>query len=66
MRRQKGYLNLLTSPWSPPAWMKTNGQMNYGGQLKPEYRDPWARYYVRYIRAYEQEGIPIWGLTVCL
>jgi glucosylceramidase len=59
-----GRLNLLASPWSPPAWMKTNGHMNYGGQLKPEYRDVWARYYVRYIREYEKEGIPIWGLTV--
>jgi glucosylceramidase len=57
-------LKLLASPWSPPAWMKTNGQMNFGGQIKPEYRDVWARYYVRYIREYEKEGIPIWGLSV--
>ena len=28
-------LKLLASPWSPPAWMKTNGQMNLGGKLKP-------------------------------
>ena len=57
-------LKLLASPWSPPAWMKTNGQMNGGGKLKPGYRAAWAQYYCRYIRAYEQEGIPIWGLTV--
>jgi glucosylceramidase len=57
-------LKLLASPWSPPAWMKSNGQMNFGGQLKPEYRDVWARYYVRYIREYEKEGIPIWGISV--
>lgn len=55
---------LFSSPWSPPAWMKTNGQMNYGGQLKPECRDVWARYYARYIKEYAKEGIPIWGLTV--
>ena len=55
---------LFASPWSPPAWMKTNGQMNYGGQLKPECRDVWARYCARYIKAYAKEGIPIWGLTV--
>lgn len=59
-----GKLRLFASPWSPPAWMKTNGQMNQGGKLRPEYRDAWARYYVRYIREYAQEGIPIWGLTV--
>jgi glucosylceramidase len=57
-------LKLLASPWSPPAWMKTNGQMNFGGKLKPEYRGTWARYYCRYIREYEREGISIWGLTV--
>jgi glucosylceramidase len=57
-------LKLLASPWSPPAWMKTNGDMCHGGQLKPAYRAAWAEYYCRYVRAYEQEGIPIWALTV--
>jgi glucosylceramidase len=56
-----GALKLLATPWSPPAWMKTNGQMNHGGKLKSEYRDAWARYYVRYVRAYAEEGIQIWG-----
>lgn len=55
---------LFASPWSPPAWMKTNGQMNRGGKLKPEYRDAWARYYVHYIEEYAKEGVAIWGLTV--
>lgn len=55
---------LVASPWSPPAWMKTNGKMNNGGKLKPECREAWGRYYARYIREYEKEGVPIWGLTV--
>ncbi|XHR27265.1 MAG: glycoside hydrolase family 30 beta sandwich domain-containing protein [Chthoniobacteraceae bacterium] len=55
---------LFASPWSPPAWMKTNGEMNNGGSLKAECRDAWARYYVRYIQEYQKEGIPIWALTV--
>ena len=55
---------LFASPWSPPAWMKTNGEMNRGGKLKPECREAWANYYVRYIREYEKAGVPIWGLTV--
>ena len=55
---------LFASPWSPPAWMKTNGDMAHGGKLKPEDRQAWADYYVRFIRAYRQQGIPIWGLTV--
>ena len=57
-------LRLLASPWSPPAWMKTNGQMNHGGKLKPEYREAWAHYYARYVEEYEHEGLPIWGLSV--
>ena len=32
-------IRLLVSPWSPPAWMKTNSQMNQGGQLRPECRN---------------------------
>lgn len=57
-------LRLLASPWSPPAWMKTNNDMCHGGKLKPEYRAAWAAYYIRYIREYAREGLPIWGLTV--
>lgn len=59
-----GQLILFASPWSPPAWMKTNGEMVHGGKVKPEYRQAWARYFVRYLRAYAEEGLPIWGLTV--
>ena len=57
-------LKLLVSPWSPPAWMKSNGQMNHGGTLLPEYRQAWARCFVRFIREYEQEGVPVWGVSV--
>lgn len=59
-----GPIKIFASPWSPPAWMKTNGEMNHGGKLKPEFREAWAQYYVRYVHAYIEEGIPIWGLTV--
>jgi glucosylceramidase len=57
-------LKLFASPWSPPAWMKSNQEMNHGGKLLPEYNRVWARYYVRFIQAYAREGLPIWGLTV--
>ena len=55
---------LFASPWSPPAWMKTNGEMNHGGSLKPECREAWANYFGRYIHAYADEGVPIWGVTI--
>ncbi len=38
--------------------------MLQGGKLKPEFYQPWANYYVKFIEAYEAEGIPIWGLTI--
>ena len=57
-------LQLLASPWSPPAWMKTNGRMNDGGQLRAECRASWAQCYVRFIQAYAAEGVRIWGVSV--
>ena len=57
-------IQLLVSPWSPPAWMKSNGQMNRGGTLLPQYANAWARCFVRFIRAYEAEGVPVWGVSV--
>jgi glucosylceramidase len=57
-------LKLLASPWSPPAWMKSNRQMNGGGKLLPQYRATWAQCYVKFIQAYAKEGVPIWGVSV--
>lgn len=57
-------LKLLVSPWSPPAWMKSNGRMSDGGTLLPPYRRAWARCFVRFIEAYAEEGVPIWGVSV--
>ena len=57
-------LKVLLSPWSPPAWMKSNGEMDHGGKLRKECLESWANYYCRYIEALGAEGIPVWGLTV--
>lgn len=59
-----GKLTMYASPWSPPAFMKTTNNMLQGGKLKPEFYQPWANYYAKFIKAYEKEGIPIWGLTI--
>jgi len=59
-----GKLTMYASPWSPPAFMKTNNNMLRGGKLKKEFYQPWANYYAKFIRAYEKEGIPIWGLSI--
>ena len=60
----KDDLVFYASPWSPPAFMKSNKNMLYGGKLLPEFRQSWADYYVKFIKAYEKEGIPVWGLTI--
>jgi glucosylceramidase len=59
-----GGMKVFVSPWSAPAFMKDNKHMLRGGKLLPEYRDAWARYFAKFIKGYEAEGIPVWGLTV--
>ncbi|MEO1411763.1 MAG: glycoside hydrolase family 30 protein [Bacteroidota bacterium] len=59
-----GSLLLYASPWSPPAFMKDNKNMLRGGKLLPEFFDNWALYYAKFIKAYEAEGMPIWGITI--
>ena len=44
--------------------MKDNNDMLHGGKLKPEFYQTWADYYVKFIKAYEKAGIPVWGLTI--
>ena len=64
MQAAGGKLNLFASPWSPPAFMKDNNDMLQGGKLKPEYYDSWAMYFTKFIKAYEKEGIPVWGISI--
>ncbi|MCW4468090.1 glycosyl hydrolase [Flavobacterium sp. MFBS3-15] len=57
-------ITFYVSPWSPPAFMKDSKNMLRGGKLLPEYYQTWADYYVKFIKAYEKEGMPVWGLTI--
>ena len=59
-----GKLTLYASPWSPPAFMKTNNDILHGGKLKKEFYQPWANYFTKFIKAYEAAGIPVWGITI--
>jgi len=56
-------LKIMGSPWSPPVWMKSNGK-SIGGILKPVFYGAYARYFVKYLQAMQQEGIPIDAITV--
>src|SRR5580698_4483096 len=56
-------IKILGSPWSAPAWMKTNNDVK-GGELKPEYYGAFAKYFVKYIEGMHAEGIAIDAITV--
>jgi glucosylceramidase len=56
-------IKILGSPWSPPTWMKSNGQSK-GGSLKPEFYDAYAKYFIKYIQGMKAEGIRIDAITI--
>jgi glucosylceramidase len=56
-------IKILGSPWSAPAWMKTNNDVR-GGRLKPEFYGTYALYFVKYIQAIKNEGIAIDAITI--
>jgi glucosylceramidase len=56
-------IKVVGVPWSPPAWMKTTGTMN-GGNMITSYFPSLAQYFVMYVQAYQQQGIPIYALAV--
>ncbi|MEO5681378.1 MAG: glycoside hydrolase family 30 beta sandwich domain-containing protein [Chitinophagaceae bacterium] len=56
-------IKILASPWSPPAWMKTNNDAR-GGRLQPAYYQAYALYFVKYIQAMKAAGITIDAVTV--
>lgn len=57
-------LQLLSSPWSPPAFMKDNFSLVGGGKLLPKYKKLWAEYLVKYALSYKAQNIPIHYMTI--
>jgi glucosylceramidase len=56
-------IKVVALPWSPPAWMKSTQTMN-GGNMNPAYFPSLAQYFVDFVQAYQQQGIPIYALSV--
>jgi glucosylceramidase len=56
-------IKVIGSPWSAPGWMKTSGAMIQGSLLPSAY-GPYAQYFVKYVQAYQAEGIPIFAVTM--
>jgi glucosylceramidase len=55
-------IKILGSPWSPPVWMKDNGN-SMGGSLQTQYYSAYANYFVKYIQAMKAKGITIDAVT---
>jgi glucosylceramidase len=55
-------IKIISTPWTAPTWMKTNRSF-VGGSLKPQYYGVYARYFVKYIKAMQAEGINITAIT---
>jgi len=66
LKSQGKQMKLLATPWSPPAWMKTNGQMDHSSKpcLRKEVHRTWAKYMSRWITAMQSKRVPIWAITV--
>jgi len=62
-RKQNPDLFLFSSPWSPPGWMKAGGSM-LGGSMRQKYFAPYAQYFVKFLKAYEADGVPVQAVTV--
>jgi glucosylceramidase len=56
-------LRVIGTPWSPPAWMKSNGSL-VGGTLDPAAQEPYAGYFLRFVQEYAARGIPVSAVTV--
>ncbi len=62
MRRINPDLFLLSTPWSPPGWMKTYGSMR-GGWMTHKHLQPYALYFSRFLDGYRAAGVPIDAVT---
>ena len=63
-------IKLFASPWSPPGWMKTNGNMINSNAVclkndtaRGSYKEAWANYITAWLTGYKAAGLPMWGLT---
>src|ERR1700693_5222135 len=61
-RQENPDLFLLSTPWSPPGWMKANGSM-LRGCMRKRYYASYAQYFVKFLQAYTAEGVSIQAVT---
>ena len=62
--QKKASLKFLSTPWSPPAFMKDNKSLYKGGKLLDKYKKLWAEYLVKYVQEYQKQNINIDYMTI--
>jgi glucosylceramidase len=62
-RKENPDLFLFSTPWSPPGWMKAGGSM-LGGCMRPRFLGAYSRYFLKFLQAYADGGVPIQAVTV--
>lgn len=63
-KKENPTIKFLSSPWSPPKFMKSNKMLVLGGKLLNRYKQTWAEYISKYILEYKNYGINIEYITV--
>ena len=62
--RRYGVTTFVSSVWSPPAWMKTNGSVTNGGYLRTDKYQAFAEYLAQYILGYKsQHGLDVYAVS---
>ena len=62
-RKVNPELFLVSSPWTPPGWMKANNSM-LGGNMRRQYMGSYANYFVKFLQGYKAEGVPVQAVTI--
>lgn len=62
-RAKNSSLRIIGTPWSPPAWMKNDYTLK-GSSLADDKYGVYADYFVKYVQAFANEGLPIYGVTL--
>ena len=63
--RKRGVQKVISTVWSPPAWMKTTGRIRLGGRLRWQNYQDYANYLARYIKMYRGvHGVTIDAISI--
>lgn len=63
-------VKVISAPWTAPKWMKVDNLSSLkpydswtGGQLNPAYYQDYATYFVKWIQAFQSNGVKIYAIT---